>query len=84
METIKQISTQQLSSWLKDGKEVTILDIRPLVERNEWHIPKSIHIDAYDKLKAGNTQALNDLQINNMLPVYPPHQAHISNMISCV
>ena len=69
MATIKEIDTQQLSNWLEIGKEITILDIRPITERNEWYIPNSVHINAYDSLKAGNSEALNDLSIDIKKPV---------------
>ncbi|OYX17624.1 MAG: rhodanese [Algoriphagus sp. 32-45-6] len=69
MTLIKEIDIQQLSNWLKTGKDITILDIRPLSERNEWYIPSSIYVDAYNNLKAGNSEALNDLQIDIQKPV---------------
>lgn len=69
MTAIKEIDIQQLSNWLKIGKNITILDIRPLSERNEWYIPNSVHINAYDNLKAGNLESLDDLQIDIHKPV---------------
>ena len=69
MAVIKKLDTQKLSSWIKEGKKITILDIRPIAERNEWYIPNSIHINAYDSLKSGNVQAFDDLQIDNQIPV---------------
>jgi glyoxylase-like metal-dependent hydrolase (beta-lactamase superfamily II)/rhodanese-related sulfurtransferase len=69
MALIKTIDTQKLSNWLKEGKKITILDIRPIAERNEWYIPNSIHIKIYESLKSGNVQALDDVQIDNQIPV---------------
>lgn len=69
MTTINEIDSQELSKWFEQGKQFTILDIRPLTERNEWHIPQSIHVNAYESLKAGSSEALNDLQIDKQIPV---------------
>lgn len=69
MALLKTIDVQKLSNWLKEGKKTTILDIRPIAERNEWKIPNSIHIDAYDSLKSGNAKALDDIQIDSQIPI---------------
>lgn len=60
------IDKDQLSIWLKEKKAVTILDIRPLKEREEWLIPGSIHANVYDKLKANDPTAFDgiDLPVN--------------------
>lgn len=65
----KTINAQQLSKWLEDGKEISILDIRPLSEREEWLIPNNIHINAYDELKSGKIEPLLNLSINKANPV---------------
>lgn len=69
MATIKEINTNTFTNWLKESKEVTILDIRPLSERKEWYIPNSIHFDAYDNLKLGDIKSLNKLVIDKSKPV---------------
>ena len=69
MEGIKEISTDTLRTWLEKGKEVSILDIRPIQERTEWFIPGSIYYNAYDKLKANNPNALQGLHLNKTIPV---------------
>ena len=46
----KEVSTETLRNWLEAGKEVSILDVRPIQERSEWFIPGSIYFNAYDKL----------------------------------
>lgn len=69
MTATEVIDSQILADWLKTGKNVTILDIRPLSERTEWHIPQSIHADVYDALKAGNEKALDFLHLDKNIPV---------------
>ncbi|MBN8718472.1 MAG: MBL fold metallo-hydrolase [Sediminibacterium magnilacihabitans] len=69
MEGVKEISSNTLRNWLETGKEVSILDIRPIQERAEWFIPGSIYYNAYDKLKANNPNALQGLHLDRTLPV---------------
>jgi glyoxylase-like metal-dependent hydrolase (beta-lactamase superfamily II)/rhodanese-related sulfurtransferase len=69
MTATKVIDSQILSNWLKTGKNVTILDIRPLSERAEWYIPQSIHANVYDALKAGDEKALDFLHLDKNTPV---------------
>lgn len=69
MEGAKEINTSTLSTWLATGKQVSILDIRPIQERAEWFIPGSIYFNAYDKLKANNREALQGLHLDKTIPV---------------
>ena len=69
MEGIKEINTNTLRTWLETGKEVSILDIRPMQERTEWFIPGSIYFSAYDKLKANKPGALHGLHLDKTVPV---------------
>lgn len=69
MEGIRQIDTNTLRTWLESGKDVSILDIRPIQERTEWFIPGSIYLNAYDELKANNPDALQGLQLDKKVPV---------------
>lgn len=57
------ISVETLRTWLDEGCAVSIVDVRPLAERQEWAIPGSIHIDAYDALKAHDPGALASLDL---------------------
>ena len=66
---VQSLSAESLCTWLAEGKPVAILDIRPAEQSAEWHIPGSIHIDAYDKLKAGDPNALSGLQLDISQPV---------------
>jgi glyoxylase-like metal-dependent hydrolase (beta-lactamase superfamily II)/rhodanese-related sulfurtransferase len=63
------IDKDQLSIWLKERKAVTILDIRPLKEREEWLIPGSIHANVYDKLKANDPTAFDGIELSRTQPV---------------
>jgi len=66
---VKEISTGTLRTWLETGKEVSILDIRPIQERTEWFIPGSVYYNAYDKLKAHNPKALQGLHLDKAIPI---------------
>ncbi|CAN5542793.1 rhodanese-like domain-containing protein [soil metagenome] len=69
MDNVQEISTSILRTWLETGKEVNILDIRPIQERTEWFIPGSVHLNVYDKLKANNPDALQALHLDKAVPV---------------
>lgn len=69
MEGIKEIDVATLQRWLASGKEVSILDIRPIQERIEWYIPGSTYFNAYDKLKSNNLNALQGLHLDKSVPV---------------
>lgn len=64
-----KMDVSTLSEWLEDKKSVTVLDVRPKSEREEWSIPGSIHADVYDKLKAGDTKAFDDIELDKGKPV---------------
>lgn len=57
------IERDTLQDWLNTGRPVTLLDVRPAAERAEWFIPGSLHIDAYDRLKAGDLDALDAIDL---------------------
>lgn len=58
-----QIDAKTLAGWLTEKKPVTILDVRPASEREEWSIPGSMHADVYDRLKAGEKEVFSDLKL---------------------
>lgn len=57
------ISVEMLRTWLDEGRAVSIVDVRPQDERQEWAIPGSLHIDVYDALKAHDPGALAALDL---------------------
>ena len=63
------INVETLRTWLEEGRPVTVLDIRPVRERVEWSIPGSMHVDAYDALKANDPKALAGVELPGDLPV---------------
>ena len=69
MEDRKVIHVETLTNWMNEGKDFTMVDIRPIKEREEWHIPGSIHFDAYEKLKAKKQDAFHGLQLDKDIPV---------------
>ncbi len=69
MEEIKTLNANTLRNWLEMGQPVSILDIRPIAERAEWHIPSSIHFNAYEKLKNNDFEAFSGLHLDKNVPV---------------
>lgn len=64
-----QIDSDTLRQWLTDGRSVTVLDIRKAEDRAEWSIPGSVHVAAYDALKAHDPNALADVALPPGEPV---------------
>lgn len=58
-----------LSNLLNEKRPVTILDVRPKSEREEWSIPGSIHADVYDRLKANDPTALDGSILDEHMPI---------------
>jgi len=52
-----------LTSWLTTKRPVTILDIRPKQEREEWSISGSIHADVYKRLKANEKDVFESISL---------------------
>ena len=69
MKGAKEVSSETLRNWLEAGKEVSILDVRPIEERSEWFIPGSIYVNAYDKLRAHKPDALHGLHLDKRIPI---------------
>ena len=63
------VTVDELRAMLADHQPVTILDIRKAEDRAEWVIPGSVHIDAYEALKASDPDALADADIPTDTPV---------------
>ena len=63
------IDAETLRSWLEEGKPVVVLDVCSAADRATWAIPGSLHIDAYDELKAHNAHALDGVVLPSDVPV---------------
>jgi glyoxylase-like metal-dependent hydrolase (beta-lactamase superfamily II)/rhodanese-related sulfurtransferase len=60
---VEQIDVFMLQSWLAEKQPVTVLDIRTAADREQWWIPGSVHVDAYESLKCGDPGPLKDLSL---------------------
>lgn len=63
------ISVAALREMLERKEPVTVLDVRPAAQREEWSIPGSRHVDAYEALWAGDETALNGADLPADRPV---------------
>jgi len=54
----KQIDVNTLREWLDARHPVTVVDVRADTDREQWVIPGSLHVNAYDALRAGAPGAL--------------------------
>lgn len=66
---METLSVGTLRTWLEERYPVTLLDVRPAEERAEWYIPGSVHIDAYNALKAHDPAALASIDPPHDIPV---------------
>jgi glyoxylase-like metal-dependent hydrolase (beta-lactamase superfamily II) len=67
--TVPTVDVATLRAWLEAGRPVTVLDVRPAADRDDWAIPGSRHADAYEALKAGDPAALAGLDLPTDRPV---------------
>jgi glyoxylase-like metal-dependent hydrolase (beta-lactamase superfamily II) len=65
----RSIDAKTLREWLERGEPVTVLDVRHMDEHAEWSVPGSVNFDAYDKLKAGDPDAMEGLDLPKDGPV---------------
>ncbi len=63
------ISVAALREMLERNEPVTVLDVRPTAQREEWSIPGSRHVDAYEALWAGDETALSGTDLPADRPV---------------
>ncbi|MBK8903538.1 MAG: MBL fold metallo-hydrolase [Anaerolineaceae bacterium] len=63
------IDMDTLQNMLEKGEPLTILDVRHGQDYQEWAIPGSAHVDAYDALKRKDPQALKTVQLQSDRPV---------------
>lgn len=63
------ITIDRLQDWLANGKPVTILDIRPEAEAQQWAIPGSVNAPVYAALKSGDPHAMDTVTLPTDRPV---------------
>lgn len=63
------MTPDELRKRLEEGRPTTVLDIRPKEDFDEWHIPGSINMDAYESLKQGEPGPLQDRSLPTGQPV---------------
>ena len=63
------IEANTLRDWLESHQPVIVLDVRGDEDRAQWAIPGSLHINAYEALKAGQPGALADAVLPHDRPV---------------
>lgn len=63
------LTVETLRDWLEEGRPLTLLDVRTAAERAEWFVPGSLHIDAYERLKAGDAAALASVDLPADVPI---------------
>jgi glyoxylase-like metal-dependent hydrolase (beta-lactamase superfamily II)/rhodanese-related sulfurtransferase len=66
---MNEIDVATLQGWLANDRPVVVLDVRPDEERQQWSIPGSRHVNAYDDLKAGGMGPLADVSLPASVPV---------------
>lgn len=69
MQKFQLIPSEILDAWIKAGKKINLLDVRPSSQRNEANIPGSLHTDQYDLIKAEATKALRNIHLDKSVPV---------------
>jgi len=62
-------SVDELQKLLEKGKEVSILDVRPKAQRDEWQIAGSHYVDAYEALNKGDKGILDGIDAAIEIPV---------------
>lgn len=53
---------ETLREWLQAGKPLSLLDVRPSEQRDEWAVPGSLHVDVYEALKEGDSLAMSQVR----------------------
>jgi len=63
------IAVDTLRDWLESGRPVTVLDIRPADQREEWCIPGSLHVDARTAMRPSAPATVGGVRIPEGQPV---------------
>jgi glyoxylase-like metal-dependent hydrolase (beta-lactamase superfamily II) len=67
--TVEHISVEAVREALDRGDALTIVDVRPREQYDEWRIPGSIHADVYETLKAEDPNAMAGVDLPKDRPV---------------
>ncbi len=65
----QQIDVRTLRQWLEEKRPVTVLDVRLDEDRAQWSIPGSVHVNAYEALKAGQRDLFSTVPLPESVPV---------------
>jgi len=65
----QQIDVRTLRQWLEEKRPVTVLDVRLDEDRAQWSIPGSVHVNAYEALKAGQCDVFSRISLPVGVPV---------------
>ena len=68
METM-DIGVDALREWLESGRPVTVLDIRPAVQREEWSIPGSVPVDPQAAMRASDPSSIAGVPVPAGQPI---------------
>jgi len=60
---MNEITVDTLRAWLAEHKPVSVLDVRAQEDRDQWCVPGSMHVNAYEALKQGRQDALAGIEI---------------------
>ncbi len=76
------MKVDELRDLLERKKPVLVLDVRLLSEREEWAIPGSLFVDAYEKLKEGKENLFSHINFEKSVPVVTVCAAGKTSMIA--
>lgn len=65
----RHTDAETLRTWLDEKRPVTVVDVRSDEDRELWSIPGSIHINAYEALKAAERSVLSDAELPADRPI---------------
>jgi glyoxylase-like metal-dependent hydrolase (beta-lactamase superfamily II) len=57
------INAGELRTMLENKEHVVVLDVRPKEQREEWQIPGSLYVNAYQRLNANDPTVLDEITI---------------------
>ena len=76
------VNVDELRTWLEEKEPVIVLDVRPKEQREEWQIPGSIYVDAYQRLNANDPTVLDEISIPGNSKVITVCAAGITSKIA--